>query len=566
MQSFKICVTAIIAVLIFSGCAQKGNQGDENLKIDSVVFTRTGLFLKMSEPVSIQKVVLSKDGRILVTHSPGTAGQALIDLAWCNNTKYDLEVVTDKASLAMPVYAPEKPSPVKIAEIPLEDLEKKEMEYLYYAWRGAQVRFSPDGAFIGVGSKGGYVYLVRVSSKKIVWKHKIPEGRVSKVAFTNDGKLIAAEESRDGNVYCFDVNSGDLLWTYRSANDFDMQGFHPKTMGDRFTNYPLVCWGLCVDAKSNVYVMIRHNLEKTVNGRRKSMTTALVCRLNTQNGEPVWRFPINTSAWGLILSRDGRFVFAEIGFAKEAVLSVLDTRSGTPLWQYTFTSPAKGPRSRWGTGFNGAISPDGRYVAINQTYPSTTFLFDNTKSIESGRPELLWKNQFLKTLDVGGIPIGTSSINIELTDTELIFSTYRAQATGRSTSPTAVPAMHPDADTLFVYDFNGNLKWKWKIGDGTWNSEGIISTDGRYIVLPIGVVPSNALADPEGMGVYVFELSRPGGASAKLDWFHHTEGFAYKGDISPDGKTIVVLEGPFDVDPDPLKEDIRGKHRLIILS
>jgi WD40 repeat protein len=564
MRSFRICMAVMIAVLMLLGCGKKDSQSDGNISIDSVVFTRTGLFLKMSAPVSIQKVKISKDGQTLVSKSPHAAGETMVDLTWRGNTKYDLEVVTDKTALAMPVYAPNKPSPVKIAEIPLEDLEKEEMEYLYYAWRGAQVKFSPDGSFIGVGSKGGYVYLISMSERQIVWKHKIPEGRVAKVAFTNDGKLIAAEESRDGNVYCFDVKTGDRLWTYRSADDFKVKNSRVSNYG-MFRNYPLVCWGLCMDAKNNVYVMIRHNHEKEVNGRKQSMTTSLVCRLNTKNGKPIWKFPINTSAWGLILSRDGRFLFAEIGFAKKAELSVLDTQSGRPLWQYTFTCPKEGPQPIRGTGFNGAISPDGRYVAIQQVYPNTTHLFNNIKSAASGKPELLWKKEFFKTLDVGGIPVSTSCINLELTDTELIFSSRGSQSAGRNANSTVAPAVHPDADTLFVYDFDGNLKWKWKIGDGSWSSEGIISKDGKYLVLPLGLVPDSPFAEPQGMGVYVFELTGQGGASSKLNWFHHTQGFAYKGDISPDGKTIVVMEGPFDIDPDRMRENIVGKHRLILL-
>ncbi|MCI5142566.1 MAG: hypothetical protein D3909_12775, partial [Candidatus Electrothrix sp. ATG1] len=51
-----------------------------------------------------------------------------------------------------------------------------------------------------------------------------------------------------------------------------------------------------------------------------------------------------------------------------------------------------------------------------------------------------------------------------------------------------------------------------------------------------------------------------------LNWFYHTEGFAYRAAVSPDGKYIVVLEGPFDLDPDRAKKDIVGRHRLIILS
>ena len=72
--------------------------------------------------------------------------------------------------------------------------------------------------------------------------------------------------------------------------------------------------------------------------------------------------------------------------------------------------------------------------------------------------------------------------------------------------------------------------------------------------------------NPHDMGIYVFNPKAEGGATAKMCWFYNIEGFAYKSDISADGKYIVVLEGPFDIDPDRIKENIVGKHRLIILS
>ncbi|MGD9248463.1 MAG: PQQ-binding-like beta-propeller repeat protein [Desulfobacteraceae bacterium] len=556
-----------IAGLILSGCGQKGNQGDENVTIDSVVFTRTGLFLKMSEPVSIHKVKISKDGQELVSNSLDAAGEALVDFHWCGNTRYDLEVVADKATLAMPVYAPEKPSPVRIAEISLEELKKEEMEYRYYAARGTEVRFSPDGKYIGVGSKGGFVYLVNVASKKIVWKHKIPEARVAKVAFAGGGKLIAAEESRDGNIYCFDIESGKVLWQYKTHNDFKAPCSQIARMGERYKYYPLQIWGLCIDKANNCYVMVRHCCERQINGKRIPVTTSLVYKLNIEAGKPIWKFPINTSAWGLNISEDGNYIIPSIGWAKQATLFVLDGSSGKPLWKYTFKSLEKNLESfRGTTGFEARISPDSRYVVVNQVYPDHTLVFDNHESIKSGQAHLLWKKKFLKVLDVSNVPIGVSSVNLELTDTDLIFATWSTRAVGTTENNIQLPALHPDADTLFVYDYNGKLKWKWKLGEGIWNKECLLSENANYMAIPVGLVPETSLADPQDMGVYVFSPNVNGGATDRLNWFYHTQGFAYKADISPDGKHIVVLEGPFDIDPDRMRENIVGKHRLIILS
>lgn len=554
----------MVSMCLLAACSSKSDQNQPDLNIDKIIFTRTGLFVKAGDQTTIDEVTVFKEDRKLGATRPDASGETLVDFRWQPGEKYVLNVATGKGTLTTPVYAPFKPSPVKLAEIPLEALEKGEMEYLYYAWRGAQVRFSPDGAYIGVGSKGGYVHLIDMATRQTAWTHKIPEGRVAKVAFTRDGRLIAGEESLDGNIYCFDAVSGKVLWQYRSAENFDLTHARITARG-MFKGYPLMCWGLCVDGQNNAYVMVRHDGEEERQGRTQTVSNAIVIKLDTATGKPIWKFPIQTSAWGLVLSGDGRYLFPCIGFADEAVLSVLDTQSGSSLWQYSFKrdDPA---RSRFGTGFEGDISPDGRFLVVNQISPNGTFVFDLRESVRTGQASLLWQRQFVKPLDVGGIPINLGCINLKLTDSDLIFSTYSARVAVGSTNQAAMPARHPDADTLFVYDFDGNLKWKWKIGEGTWNSDGIFSADARFLVLPLGIVPANSLADPDGMGVYVFSPAAPGGASNKLDWFYHTEGFAYKADISADGKHIVVLEGPFDIDPDQRRERIVGKHRLLILS
>jgi outer membrane protein assembly factor BamB len=567
IKTATIGVIVIISGLILIGCGPKENKADEKIAIDSVVFTRTGLFLKMSLPVSIQKVTISKNGNALVSKSIAATGETLVDFQWCGNTKYDLEVVADQATLAMPVYAPEKASPVKIAEIPLEELEKEEMEYRYYAARGTEVRFSPDGKYIGVGSKGGYVYLVEVASKKIVWKHKIPEARVAKVAFAGGGKMIAGEESRDGNLYCFDIVSGKIIWQYETLQDFKEKCSQITKMEGRYKYYPLQIWGLCVDKADNCYVMVRHCCERQINGKQVPVTTSMVYKVNLETGKPIWKFPINASAWGLNISEDGKYVIPSIGWAKQAPLFVLDGASGKPLWEYAFQSPEKNPESfRGTTGFEARISPDSRHVVVNQVYPDYTLVFDNQESIKSGQAQILWKKKFLKVLDVSNVPIGVSSVNLELTDEDLIFATWSTRAMGAVEKNIQLPALHPDADTLFVYDYDGKLKWKWKLGEGIWNKDCLLSKNAKYMAIPIGLVPETSLANPQDMGIYVFSPNVNGGATARLNWFYHTQGFAYKADISPDGKHIVVLEGPFDIDPDRMRENIVGQHRLIILS
>ncbi|GAB6145881.1 WD40 repeat domain-containing protein [Desulfocicer niacini] len=551
--------------ILLIGCDHKPDQ--DEVSVNSAIFTRTGLFLEMAGSVPIRSITISRDGQTLVSQSLDSPGQALINLKWESGTRYDLKVSTRDGVVNMPVYAPDKPSPVKIADIALEDLDKEEMEYRYYASRGSEVCFSPDGAYIGVGSKGGYVYLVSTASKEILWKHKIPQGRVATVVISNDGKLIAGEESMDGFLYCFDLKTGNLVWQYKTAQDFDNKGSSVIRMRGRYKYYPLQLWGLKIDNDNNPYVMVRHASEKLINEKKTMVTTSMVYRFSIKTGQPVWKYPLKDSAWGLDISEDGKYVIPSMGWAKTATLVVIDGETGKPCWQYEFAGRQEGVESfRGTTGFMARISPDSRHVVVNQMYPDWTFVFDNQASSKNEKPLLLWKKKFLKVLDVSGVPISASSANLKLTNTDLIFATWSTRALGMGAETRCLPARHPDADTLFVYDYEGKLKWKWKLGEGIWNNDCLLSKKGEYMVIPIGLVPETSFANPKDMGVYVFSPNAQGGGTARLNWFYHTPGFAYKAAVSPDGKYIVVIEAPFDVDPDRLKEDIQGSHRLIILS
>lgn len=571
-KAVKIRNLALLSALMFlaalsAGCGQRQDRGDKEATVDSVIFTRTGLFLKMADNVPIREINIYRDGQRLVSRYPGSA-EDLVDLEWTGGNRYDLEVLTDGSSITMPIYAPDKPSPVKLGEIILEDLDKGEMEYRYYASRGSSVCISDDGRYVAVGSKGGYVYLIGVESRDIVWRHKIPEGRVTTVVFTDDGKLMAGEESRDGYLYCFDIKSGDILWQYKTLDDFSGENAEITMVEGTYKNYPVQLWGLCMDKDNNPYLTARFTYKKEINGKKISVTRSFIYRFDMETGRPTWKFPVNSSTWGLTISNDDKYIIPSVGWSKEAVLYVIDASSGRSLWQHSFTVSEENPDESFmgTTGFQARISPDNRYVVVNQVYPDNTFVFDNLLSVERGQAGLLWKKKFLEILDVSGTSISVSTVNLELTDRDLIFATWSSRALGSLTGNNSLPTQHPAADTLFVYDYEGALKWKWKLGDGVWNNECLISEDNRYMVIPIGLVPENSFANPEDMGIYVFSPDIEGGATDRLNWFYHTEGFAYKAAVSRDGKYIAVLEGPFDIDPDTEREDIAGKHRLIILS
>ncbi|MCI5141620.1 MAG: hypothetical protein D3909_07805, partial [Candidatus Electrothrix sp. ATG1] len=490
-----------------SGCSNDKAQDGKELQITQAVFTRTGIYYQLSQPALIKEVRLAAPGGIpLVTvREQQTKASGIIDTDWKKNTKYILEVLTDSGEVSMPIFSPEKPTPVKIGEIPLKELERSEMEYRYYASRSAEVCFSPDSKYIGVGSKGGYVYVIQTDTQEILWQHKIAQGRVAKVAFTGNGRLVAGEESRDGFIYCFDAASGKMLWQYKAYDDFGNQGNELFRYRDLYTSYPLQAYGLRIDQENNPYLLMRYSAQKEIQGRQIQVSSSIVYKFDIESGQPLWKFPIKASAWGLDLSHDGKYVLPSIGWSKKPVLQVLDAASGTPAWEQSFSGDAAAMETFHGTtGFNASFSPDSHYVVVNQIYPDITFIFDNPASAAQHAPIPVLKKKFFPLIKAGQISIGVSAGNLTPMQNTMAFSTWSTRALGAGRDNMQPPSQHPDADTLFVHSYDGELQWKWKLGDGTWSNGCILSQDERYMAVPVGIVPESPFADPQSMGVYVF--------------------------------------------------------------
>jgi hypothetical protein len=118
------------------------------------------------------------------------------------------------------------------------------------------------------------------------------------------------------------------------------------------------------------------------------------------------------------------------------------------------------------------------------------------------------------------------------------------------------PFEHPSGNTIFAYDYDGNLLWKWRV-DGY---AGECALNDRYLVIPLA--QNLVTEDRSGHGVYVFDVSERGGASSRLIQTYNTEGITVSADISPDGRYIAALEAPSRLEDGT----VLGEYKVHILT
>ncbi len=129
------------------------------------------------------------------------------------------------------------------------------------------------------------------------------------------------------------------------------------------------------------------------------------------------------------------------------------------------------------------------------------------------------------------------------------------------------PVQHPDAGSVKVFDLDGNLKWKFRLGGQVTK----MCVKGNYLIL--GTAHNQDNLDYSYCGVYAFNLAQEGegeevcfteeSALDKYIGYYHTDGVVVYGclDASDDGKVICAVTWPTRVGTEK-----HGKHSLYILK
>jgi WD40 repeat protein len=555
----KKILVLILAVVLVAGCigekpgADTGKGTDsgktvdkvstqENVKIDSIIFTRTGAQVNLKEEAQVTFAnIYDNDTKIASQNVNSKAKEVFIDFKWEPKKQYKIEVQTSNGATSSAVYAPSKPTALKLGEIKLEEVEPGNINKVTENIKG-DVKFSPDGKYLVVGTHTGYLKAIDTATNKIVFDKKFSEGRIYALDFTQDGKyLLVGEESVEGYLYALEFPSGKEIWKFRSGDD----------IGTDIKNKPGIR-KLEIIGNTAYVVACR-----AASGADKTYYYSRIYAFEIDSGKVLWKFPkndvIDLSIYQIDVSSDGKYIFfagssypkgmvRDSPKYKDGVIHVLNSE-GKELWSYEL--PVVPYQIHVWIG-KGSISDNGKYVMAIDYY-GAAYLFDNEEIIKTGKASPVWSKNISTAIEMSGIPIYGSLNYASFLGDNIIFnvgSTY-IPSKSKSAKYNRASVEHPNGNGLLVYDLKGDLIWKWKV-EGYAPGQMGTSKDSRFLVLPIGqnIVTNNL----DVHGVYVFDNSVQGGATSKLAYIYKTQGIVVAAAISPDGKYIAAIESPARLD------------------
>jgi WD40 repeat protein len=513
-----------------------------NVKIDSIIFTRTGIQVNFKEEAQVTFAnIYDNETKIASQNVNSKSKDVIIDFNWEPKKQYKIEVQTPNGAVSSSVYAPGKPTAIKLGEIKLEDVEPGNINKTTENIRG-EVDFSPDGKYLIAGTHTGYIKVIETATNRIVFEKKLSEGKIQPFDFSQDSKyLVLGEQSVDGYIYAFELSSGKEIWKFRTGDE----------IGSDIKNQPGI---RRVKVVGNTAYAIA---TRSASGADLNYYWTRIYAFDIDSGKVLWKYPENevmdsTASW-IDVSSDGKYlafetyVFTKAGKRgerkyRDGEVVVLDNE-GKKLWSYE--KPVL-PYQDNAWAYRGiSFSKDGKYLSSTDPY-GAGYLFDNYEIIKTGKASPFWIKNISTAIEISGIPIYSSLNYAYILGNNVLFSSGSTfiPSKAKSAKYNNAPVEHPNGNTLLVYNLKGDLLWKWTV-EGYAGRIGI-SKDERFLVFPIAqnLVTNNI----DVHGVYVFDNAIQGGATSKLAYIYKTQGIVVAAAISPDGKYIAAIESPARLD------------------
>ena len=492
--------------------------------------------------------------------------RVLLQFTWQPNKDYQFHLDDSEITTTSPL----KPTSYLIRTVELDGLLSL-MENLRQPAKPTAVALGHRKALsthkLAIATDSGHLAVLEALTGKTLWKTRISEGYVRRMAFSPDNTLLyIGEQAADGFIYCYNFAASEstLRWKYRTADDIET-----STPGNPNSVYAWISYPgpACMRTLSDGDLLVAgvHSWTQNDMPLKKSQ----LYRFDNETGNVIWKWPRDGATQKIIrwfdVSADGKTLALVMDSghnlqgsttdgndAGNGKLVVLNAEDGTEKWQADI-EPLREYFSQVTFWRGVSVSPDGKFINIT-TDDGRGFIFDVNTS------ELIWQENLTTPLEVSGIPIVATSGTIGATDAAALFVTgdtyipYHLRKGAQKPS-----AAHPNAMTLFAYSWTGEKTWQWQLEN---MPQGLrIDAKDRYAALSV----SKRTQDPNESlhGVSVFDLTAEGSGLSKYLYTYRTEGqLPYDTlAISADGAFIVVVEVPIAM-PD---ETVRGKNRVHVL-
>ncbi|MDE0425287.1 MAG: PQQ-binding-like beta-propeller repeat protein [Candidatus Poribacteria bacterium] len=490
------------------------------------------------------------------------ANRVLLQFAWQPNQNYQFRLNDTEITATSPL----KPEPYLIRTVELDGLLSL-MENLRHLAKPTAIALGsgnmPNTEKLAVATDSGHLAILQPITGETLWKTRISEGYVRRVAFSPDNALLyVGEQASEGFIYCYNLTNDmpTLRWKYRTADDIETSV--PSDPGSVYAwvSYP---GQSCMQTLANDDLLVAgvHSWAENDTPRKKSQ----LYRFDSKTGNVTWKWPQDSAVSRIIrwfdVSADGETLalVTDAGHNLQGnttdgsgKLVVLNAKDGTEKWQAAIEPLT--PYFSQVTFWRGvSVSPDGKFINVT-TDDGRAFIFD------VNNPEPVWSENLTTPLEVSGIPIVATSGTIDATDAAALFVTGDTYIPYHLRKGAQRPAgAHPNAMTLFAYSWTGEKIWQWQLEN---MPQGLrIDAKDRYALLSV----SKRTQDPNESlhGVSMFDLTAEGSGLSKYLYTYRTEGqLPYDTlAISADGALIVIVEAPIAM-PD---ETVRGKNRVHVL-
>jgi hypothetical protein len=358
-------------------------------------------------------------------------------------------------------------------------------------------------------------------------------GKISALEYTPDGqRIVIGENSQQGAVFCLDANTGTEKWRRNSVEELGVD-IRQKT-------FPGIM-SVTMDDAGNAYAVALRSI-RSPNGQTEYF--ARIYKINNEGG--VELFPRNHNldvwvSWCDIDPSGNHMVFSTSDYTpgpdrkyKENIY-LFDTRTGEQRWSlhaepvepYERTNMRFGPQWSAGGQYLSGVSADGR--AFN---------------VDSGG-KLLWSRVLSTPQRIQGVFVNATGLHTQHIGPYAIFSTGNTYNRANWQLPT--PVEHPQSNSVFLFDREGNLLKRRKLG-------GMIEemkTVGPELAVAVGRNIRTKDAGIHGVAI----LSTP--ELELVDWLP-AAGPCVAVAASP--KHIVAMEAPLQLD----SGEVVGSYRILV--
>lgn len=353
---------------------------------------------------------------------------------------------------------------------------------------------SPDGKYVlAVGEAKMTWYDTSSGAQK--WE-KSTYGGIDSYIVHNDRLYMmekyASKRAKDhGYIICIDINTGNELWKYDVQADLApvVEKYKPKE-----DNFNISCSIKMTTFEDKIYAV---GSTSWIKGKNNDKCEILLCL--DQNGKQVWKTESHGIP-GLISMSDmkvikEKLVMGNYSYGDDidgpACVHAFDIKTGKKVWQFDINNDPELADTKATNVAVGVV--EDKVVAVANF--GKVYILDGAgqkiNEFVTFRPKKYQDTTICTSVFSSGLGFGKD---------EIIITPGKTAVKGASN--VKAPVEHPDASSVMVFDLDGKMKWKFRLGGQATN----MLVKGKYLLL--GTMHNQDTMDYSYCGVYAFDLAQ----------------------------------------------------------